>query len=296
MPDKLADIGAPLFCPDDGGPLRYGNDHLLCSACGRRFPILGGEIVDLLPTEPTEIRAGATSDEYRQGYLKEFANRLRLDEHARGWGAVEAVPPYWLARKARQLRQALPLILDSACPSDLVLCDLAAGAGFYSLEYARHFQYVLHCDLSAAAISYAYFRARKSGIRNMVFLRVDYLRPPFRHSLERVLCLDALIRGQAHETMLLTAIKESLAPSGVALVDFHNWWHNPLRRIGLLTDNFRANRSYTRRETEALLRAAGVSRYDYAAFHQEFDRTTKYGPLLAGLVPPTRFMYRLRGL
>lgn len=71
--------------------------------------------------------------------------------------------------------------------------------------------------------------------------------------------------------MLLRKILESLAPGGRAVVAFHNCWHNPLRRVGFLKQNFADNKSYTRSEAERILRCSGVQEFHYQPFYQEFN-------------------------
>lgn len=121
---------------------------------------------------------------------------------------------------------------------------------------------------------------------------MDYLRPPFRETLNRVICLDSLIRGEAHETRLLRTIQGALRPDGAAVVDFHNWWHNPIRRLGLLRNNFGLNRSYALNEVRQLLNEAGVVAPRYVPFHQETSSYPWLRGLLQRVLPPTRFVYR----
>ena len=151
---------------------------------------------------------------------------------------------------------------------------------------------VLHCDLSIASLSYVYRKAMALGLTNIYFLRIDYLNPPFLGSLPRVICIDTLIRGPEHERLLLRQLHQSLAPGGKAVVDFHNWWHNPIRRIGLLPDQFRHNTSYTRAGVEQLFREAGIAPVRYFPFHQEVDPDKPVTALLRHVIPPTRLVYR----
>jgi SAM-dependent methyltransferase len=144
-------------------------------------------------------------------------------------------------------------------------------------------------------LSYAARKAERLGIRNIHFLRIDYFAPPFRHSLDRVVCCDTLVRGERHEATLLRAIRGALKPEGRAVVDFHYWWHNPLRRLGLLPQNFGSNRSYGRREAEALLSSAGVRKFEYFPFHQEFSPSWRGGRVVRRVIPPTRLVYRIGG-
>src|SRR5260370_29930293 len=117
--------------------------------------------------------------------------------------------------------------------------------------------------MSVDSLQYARRRSRKMDVANVFFLRVDYFALPFCQSLNRILCLDTLIRGRDHEKALLGQIQGALAGEGSAIVDFHYWWHNPLRRLGLLPQNFGLNQSYTRRDSERLLWESGIEDWRY---------------------------------
>jgi len=68
-------------------------------------------------------------------------------------------------------------------------------------------------------------------------------------------------------------------------VDFHNWWHNPLRRVGLLPDNFSGNKSYTRKELRSLLESSGVGPFQTRPFVQELDPLHAPGKFLRDSSP-----------
>jgi SAM-dependent methyltransferase len=207
------------------------------------------------------------------------------------WGAEESASYSWVQKRRRQVRAVCPLVTKKAASVRPVLCDIAAGAGHYTFAYAQHFYQVLHCDLSVPNLTYARRKARQQNIENIFFLRIDYFRPPFRHNIDRILCLDTIIRGNEHDRLLLNAIVGTLTPDGKAIVDFHNWWHNPLRRLGLLKENFISNKSYSRNSAESLLAAAGIGEFEYYPFCQEFDTQRKFGAACARLMPPTRHIY-----
>ena len=251
-------------------------------------------MVELLPRRPAKSPAGAT-DNYWWGYLQEFGKPYRQDEDAIAWGAPEAFNENWMRKRLRQVETVRPLAVEPGASQDQVLCDIAAGAGNYTLAYAAHFKTVLHCDLSVENLNYAARKARRLGIQNMFFLRTDYFSSPFHKSLDRVICFDTLIRGEQHETAVLGSIARGLKNEGRAVVDFHNWWHNPLRRLGLLRENFVGNRSYRRKGAARLLRSVGISNFEYFPFHQEFDTVDGKRRLLSYALPATRLLYRFSG-
>lgn len=291
MSDKVDALlaSARLYCPDDASRLERGGDALSCTACGRSFPIHNGELIELLPKAPSIDPS--FSQGYAEGYTEEFNRPFRWDKDAMAWGAPERRDPRWIERRKRQVRWIQSLIADHV--GDL-FCDLSGGAGYYTLEYAKHFKQVVHCDLSIGSLNYVYHKAKSQSIDNIVFLRIDYFRTPFQHSLPLILCCDTLIRGPVHERLLLDSIRKSLAPDGTALVDFHNWWHNPIRRMKLLKQNFPSQGSYSKRQLDTLLREAGAMEFECFPFFQEFEQSGIVGKIGSKILPATRLAYRFR--
>ena len=279
----------PLVCPEDASTLLASGEGLRCSACHRLFPTVNDRLVDLLPLRP-KILGASFSREYQSGYEEEFNRPFVYVEKAIAWGAPETVSEQWARIRDREATFVLRLLGDQ--PQSTVLCDFSGGAGYYTLKYARHFSMVLHCDLSIASLSYVHRKATALGLTNIYLLRIDYLNPPFLASLPRVICIDTLIRGPEHERLVLRQLSRSLAPAGKAVVDFHNWWHNPFRRLGLLPDHFRHNRSYTKAEVDDLFRQAEIKSVSYSPFHQEGDPEKPFTDLLRHVIPPTRLVYQ----
>jgi SAM-dependent methyltransferase len=291
MANSFAAIARLLSCPDDGAPLRYVSSELQCSSCARRFALHADNLAEILPRRPCELPASVNSA-YHQGYLRAFERPYRYDEKSLAWGAEETASESWVRKRRRQVAAVQPLITEGITAGESVLCDIAAGAGYYTFAYAHLFRFVLHCDLSVDNLSYAWRKARALGLHNILFLRADYFAPPFDQSLSRILCLDTLIRGDAHDSILLAAISRSLKPVGCAVVDLHNWWHNPLRRLGLLPENFHENRSYRRPEADQLLRSVGIQDCSVRQFLQEFDPGAAGVGFLSKIFPSTRLIYR----
>jgi len=286
----LAVLPQLLVCPDDHGVLQFEHQALRCDSCGRLFPRVSHTYWDFRPAKPLE-KAREFGEAYFTAYRDLFEREHPDFSGIPAWGAAASNPTAWVQKRERHRRAILSLLRSGADTSKSVLVDVSAGAGFYTTALAPHFQYVLHCDLSAASLTYSSGLSQELGITNIVFLRVDYLSLPFHRSLTHVLCLDSLIRGDRHDLHVLGQIAGSLRGCGSAMVDFHNWWHNPIRRLGLLAENFHNNRSYSRREAEALLQAADLGIKRYQGFVQEGDSDKKMGRMVSGVLPPTRFLY-----
>jgi SAM-dependent methyltransferase len=262
------------------------DDRLVCQTCQREFLASDEGIFDLVPVCPVG-QTDLVNQQYMTAYYKHFYSGPGREGAA--WGSAANISEAWTKRRMRQVKLIYPLISGRQLG---VLCDVSAGAGLYTLAYSQHFDVVLHCDLSLSSLKYVSKKARTLRATNLVPIRADYFCPPFQGSLDVILCLDSLIRGKDHEMRLLRAIKQALAVDGIAVVDFHNWWHNPLRRIGLLKDNFVGNRSYARRAAESLLREAGIAKFEYIPFCQEFEPEGLSAKICGALIPPTRLIYR----
>jgi len=291
MSNRLRKVSDLLCCPDDGERLIYAND-LSCSRCGRTFPAIADDFVEVLPKQPTSLPP-SVSEDYRHAYLRLFNEPIHDSSRELAWGAEESAAASWMRKRLRQVNALSQLVVDGAAENKSVLCDFAAGAGHYTRAYAQHFRWVLHCDLSASNLAYCREKAKIGNFKNIIFLRIDYFNPPFRNSLDRLICLDTIIRGEEHDQLLLQSIARSMRPDGRAIIDFHNWWHNPLRRVGLLKENFTSNKSYSRKSAETLLNDAGIKRFAYYPFYQECDSNGFWSELYKHLIPPTRLIYSL---
>src|SRR5579885_887889 len=232
MDRQVESIAHLLSCPDDGWPISRTEGGLCCGSCARVFPVIDGNFVELLPSSPISF-AEPANEEYRLKYAELLKESIAANGGA-AWGAEELTSRSWRRKRERQVEAVSGLLAQEREPHGAVLCDFAAGAGYYTFAYAKQFRWVLHCDLSAVNLNYCRSKARARNLENIVFLRIDYFRPPFRASLDTVICLDTIIRGEEHDRLLLQSIIRSIRSDGIAVVDFHNWWHNPLRRMGLL--------------------------------------------------------------
>ena len=293
MPLDPAEIARYLSCPDEGASLTPVSGGLRCARCSRIFPFQKPNLLEILPAKPIAISTSEVPAGYENAYLQAYSRMWESRNDALPWGASETSSAKIVQRRERHTEEVLRLLQDVPGDADGVFCDLSAGAGHTTFAAARRSRLVFHCDLSVTAVHYASAKATRLGLENMVILRSDYFRPPFLNSIQHLTCLDSLIRGPWHDIRLLANIRQALAPGGTAVVDFHNWWHNPLRRLGLLPENFGENRSYTKSEVLQLLKQAGIDEVVVGTFIQEADAQRLSARVLARLLPATRFMVRL---
>lgn len=144
---RIEDVLSYLRCPDDSGVLHRREGGLGCAACGRVFPEIGSGVFDLLPLKPNPHALECLCSAHREVYLREFQRSICLEDASLPWGAPEANPQNWANRKRQQVEWLLPHVSAGTASKDLVLCDVSAGSGHYTLRFAADFKYVLHCDL-----------------------------------------------------------------------------------------------------------------------------------------------------
>jgi len=288
-----AEIAHYLVCPDEAAPLGPDSGGLRCLRCSRTFPFQKPNLLEILPSKPVAISTSEVPSEYETAYIEAYSRVWESSDEVLPWGASETSSLKTVKRREHHTGEVFRLLREAPGDKDGVFCDLSAGAGHTTFVAARHSRLVFHCDLSAVAVQYASAKATRMGLENMVIVRADYFRSPFLNSIQQLTCLDTLIRGPWHELRLLASIRQSPAPGGSAVVDFHNWWHNPLRRLGLLRQNFGENRSYSRKEVLQLLTQAGIDEFTVSSFIQEADPQRPSARALRRLLPATRFMVRL---
>jgi SAM-dependent methyltransferase len=287
---ELAEAGV-LRCPDDSGQLRAGEDFATCEQCMRRFQLLDERTIELLPSRTESWQLGA--EPYHDSYSRSLEERYVRGEKIAPWADPVSLSTDDLLRKASHARWISERIAAEGLPDDAILCDISAGPGYYSLALAPQFPYAFHCDLSARALSFAARQAEEAKVDNIFFVRLDYLRPPFASSVHRLICLDTLIRGRQHDVALLRAILKALRPDGMAVVDFHNWWHNPLRRLGFLKDNFVGNTSYTRSDVMTMIEESRAVA-ELEGYYQEAGASGLRGAVVKLALPRTRHTATIR--
>ena len=293
MPPDPAEIARYLVCPDEAAPLAQDSSGLRCVRCSRVFPFRKPNLLEILPSKQVAISTSEVPSDYGSAYTQAYSGAWEPTDDALPFGAPETSSATMMKRREHHTQEVFRLLREAPNDADGVFCDLSAGAGHTTFVAARHSPLVFHCDLSAAAVRYASAKAARMGLGNMMIVHADYFRPPFRNSIQQLTCLDTLIRGPWHEAQLLASIRQSLAPEGTAVVDFHNWWHNPLRRLGLLRQNFGENRSYSKKEVLQLIKQAGFDDFAVSGFIQEADPQCRSAKVLGHVMPPTRFMVRL---
>jgi SAM-dependent methyltransferase len=258
------------------------SDSFRCSKCRKYYPILGYNFVELLTDAP--FHPPKNEAEYWEKYRIEFAREFTWIKDAVAWGRRDTVSKSWSKKRRRQVDYVKSILKDTP-----VVCDVSAGSGSYTFELAKKYPLVIHCDISVENLNDVYRRKERAGLNNLLLIRCDYFQLPFHNSLDQLICMDTLIRGYQHETRLLISLYNALSSRGKALIDFHNWWHNPLRRLGLMPRNFGSNKSYTQESSKNLISQVGIKKWEYFPFYQELGPKTS--PLLGNIIPATRLMY-----
>jgi ubiquinone/menaquinone biosynthesis C-methylase UbiE len=123
-----------------------------------------------------------------------------------------------------------------------IVCDVGAGIGDYSLSLAKKSKTIFHCDLDYEAIIYAKKLAKKLGLKNILFIRCDYMFLPFKNSsLPCITCIDILERGEEHDKKLMKELTLKIKPKGICITDFHSKERMKLTRVKDFGDRYSKN-------------------------------------------------------
>lgn len=85
MRPDLAEIANRLSCPDDATPLAPASDGLRCVHCSRVFPFQPPNLLEILPSKPTEISSSEIPPGYGHAYLQAYSQVWKADDDAKPW-------------------------------------------------------------------------------------------------------------------------------------------------------------------------------------------------------------------
>ncbi|HMP86050.1 MAG TPA: methyltransferase domain-containing protein [Lacibacter sp.] len=280
-----------LSCPVCNSSTRYVQGSFHCNSCNSVYPYYDQSILEILPPEPLSFSTDERSPYHEAIYHHLFRTGIGEADPGKSWARPELVPEGWRNVKYRHVDFIYKLI-GEATGKRHIYCDFTGSSGYYTFEMSKHFDWVLHCDLSMDSLLYAQQKAAEQNIHNILFIRADYFRPPFNHVLDLVYCGDTLIYSPSHEHLLLAGMYQALKSGGVAVFDLHNWWHNPIRRLGLLPNNNGKCYSYNRFKADAMVRKH-FPRFRRTGYYQEFP-SGKLPGWIPRLFPNTRHTYIAR--
>jgi SAM-dependent methyltransferase/uncharacterized protein YbaR (Trm112 family) len=285
---KIQIIKEVISCPDCKASLDYKAPAFVCSKCNRSFPVHNDSIIEMLPSHPSSFAFDEKSAYHEKIYHTLFNMQKEQADPEKSWAPPEQVPDNWRKVKMGHVEFVKELLLNSTS-SRRIFCDFTGGSGYYTFELYKLFDWVFHCDLSIESMLYASNKAKKENIENMIFVRTDYFKPPFNNSIDAGFCGDTLIYSPPHEGKLLNGIRQALKEGAVAVIDFHNWWHNPLRRMGLMKNTFGECYSYSKKQTDSMV-TYHFPKHTYKGYYQEFEKGKK-PTFMPSFFPNTRHTY-----
>jgi SAM-dependent methyltransferase/uncharacterized protein YbaR (Trm112 family) len=284
---KILLIEEAISCPDCKAKISYQDPNFICTECRREFPFKDG-ILEMLPSAPIQYAFDKRSAHHESVYKTLFHTKREDANLERSWGNPEAVPAKWLSTKLGHVSFIKKLIEENTTARN-IFCDFSGGSGYYTFEFYKLFKWVFHCDLSIESMLYTRKKAEEKNIDNIIFIRTDYTRPPFNGTLDVIFCGDSLIYSPFHEGLVLNGINQSLNEGGYAIFDFHNWWHNPLRRLGLMKNPFGECYSYSKQQTDNFV-SHRFPKYSYYKYYQEFPNGQR-ASMIPRFFPGTRHTY-----
>lgn len=288
LSNKINIIQECICCPDCRAKITYQTTHFTCTQCQREFPFHDESILEMLPSAPVHYAFDKRSSHHEDVYKKLFHTKKEEANLDKSWGNPEAVPANWLRTKIGHVN-FIKTLIEKNTTQRKTFCDFSGGSGYYTFEFYKLFDWVFHCDLSIESMLYTKKKADKLNINNIIFVRTDYTRPPFNASLDLIFCGDSLIYSPFHEGLVLNGMKQSLKEGGYAIFDFHNWWHNPLRRLGLMKNPFGECYSYSKKQTDEFV-SHQFPVHTYHKYYQEFPNGQR-ASIIPRFFPGTRHTY-----
>ena len=288
LTDKIKIIQEYICCPDCKATITYETTHFRCSKCERKFPFYEDSILEMLPSNPVHYAFDERSAYHEKIYTTLFHTKKEEANIDKSWATPELVPAKWLSKKRGHVNFIQSLI-EKNTTQRKTFCDFSGGSGYYTFEYYKLFDWIFHCDLSIESMLYTKKKADKQNISNIIFIRADYTQPPFNGTLDLIYCGDSLIYSPFHEGLVLNGMKQSLKEGAYAIFDFHNWWHNPLRRLGLMKNYFGECYSYSKKQTDDFVNRL-FPVHTYHKYYQEFTNGQR-ASLIPGFFPNTRHTY-----
>ncbi|MEJ2615464.1 MAG: class I SAM-dependent methyltransferase [Ignavibacteriaceae bacterium] len=268
-----------LVCPDDSSELVSVDNKLMCSNCKRKFNIWDN-IIELMPQNhypEFTFYQSCYEENYFKNYYRMFNEEFHPNQNAKAWGSEENISKKQFLRKKREVSQ----IIKKYDFDNKIICDISSGAGWFTLNVSNKSKLIINCDISVSNINYVVNKSKLIGIANLLLIRTDYFKPPFKeNTFDVIFCTDTLAYGNIQTLEFLKNIYKTLKKGGAAIVDFYNRLHrNPFHKPYMT--------GYTKSEAENLIEKTGFRKYTYEGFYQEFKgKITK-------ILPATRHIFYL---
>ena len=208
--DIPQEVSSILICPDDFSDLNFNQDFCICPKCNRIF-VMKENFIELKPHGNKQKIDENNYKEYYENLLK-----IGKDEKIGTFGLISrSVSSGFVKETLSHIKEHIK--------KDMIVCDIGAGSGDYSIDLAKNCKYILHCDLDLEGIKIAQNKAKTEHLKNIIFLCCDYLKLPLKSDkLDLVYSIDILERGKKHEENLLREIFRIVKNQGLAIVDFHS--------------------------------------------------------------------------
>lgn len=199
--------------------LKQVNGQVVCSKCRRIF-LTRDNYIDLLPIKPSTIPK-KTHVKFSDYYYEQFKTDPKsVYNEPSAWGEFSKLPRgYQIFLKEEQ-----KIISDNYPKGNNTFCDLSGSQGFFGFIASRYFKTVFFCDINLEYLQHAQRVANKNNIKNIVFIRSDYLNLPFINStIDAVLSTDSLIYyGMKSDMKVIGSVYKKLKKGGRFIFDLHS--------------------------------------------------------------------------
>tara|TARA_B110000914_G_C15487718_1_gene458939 strand:+ start:304 stop:1170 length:867 start_codon:yes stop_codon:yes gene_type:complete len=219
---EISEIIDILFCPDDHSSISLFNNELVCENCKRKFE-MKENILDMTPKVKTDISDLEEKIPYFNYYESLFQNGTPGDEGTFGL-SEKSISEGFVNETLHHLEKNITL--------NDVVCDVGAATGDYSLHLAKKCKLIIHCDLDLNGLLISKRKANQENVNNILFLRCDYFRMPFKNNkIDLAYSIDVIERGILHDKKLIKEISRIIKSKGTLIFDYHTKERSKLTRI-----------------------------------------------------------------
>jgi ubiquinone/menaquinone biosynthesis C-methylase UbiE len=258
--DNIIEKYIKIFCcPNDHCSLELYKNYLKCPKCKRRFSIFSKNFVEILPKEiPQWDLSSEDNKQAEEEYKRICLEKFTWTENPKGWGFFPELHAGSRAFVKKEIDKIKNMILSYR--QNGLIIDVSGGSGNYSLPLSSMASLMIHCETDIQSLLTAYYQANKLKIKNIIFVRANYLKLPFQdNTFDVIICTDTLERGRNHEIKLIKEIYRILKEGGIGILDFHNL--RPLAKTFNPKITF-----YSKREIEVFLMKLNIKNFEIYPF------------------------------
>ena len=227
-----------LKCPNTWENLHIDWDFLINKSGTFKYKIYDDNFIELLPKKPYTVNIQSSwihDNSFYHGQLNKLIDFSIDTSDARG--QIDDLPEGYQVF----IKNELKLIKEEVKNKNKhIAIDISAWVWTYTFELAKKYDLVIHFDLWDKSLVYAYNKAKKLGINNILFVRWDWFKFPFQENIaDLIISIDSFIYYDIKDDIkVINDMYSLLNNKWIIFADFHHskpFFHN--KKIHEYTNN-----------------------------------------------------------